>query len=98
MGSRYFHPCFISSQYLQASPAVLIGTWRKERMRCMWMLQWQSKSQWISAGNQLPKGRAFYRPGTSLPVGLVAVDTACLSGLLSDRKVSLHQMGYAEKA
>lgn len=49
-------------------------------------------------GNQLPKGRAFCRPGTSLPVGLVAVDTACLSGLVSDGKVSLHQMGYAEKA
>lgn len=97
MGSGYFHPHFIPSQYLQAFPAVLLGTWRKERMRCVWVLRWQSKSQWISLGNQLQQGHRFYRAGMSLPMGLVVVDTACLCGLLSDRKMSLYQMGYAEK-
>lgn len=61
------------------------------------VLQWQSKSQWISLGNQLQQDHTFYRPGMSLPVGLVIVDTACPPGLLRDRKMSLYQMGYAEK-
>lgn len=67
-------------------------------MQCVWVLRGQSKSQWVSLGNQLQQAHTFYRLGKSLPMALVAVDTACLSGLLSDRKMLPHQTGYAEKS
>jgi len=65
-------------------------------MQCVWVLWWQSKPQSATAGNQLQQDCMFYRLGMSLPMGLAAVHTACLSGILSDRKMSLHQVEYVE--